>query len=117
MPIPFTMSDSTSSPRPTTLPWRAGHVDDSVARGTEKLVRETWRHYYVAQLAEAQFGPTSIEASLARAMALEAYRELRASLRNLDPYYRAEPASSRPAPGSPPRLTLVKDDPPRPAEA
>ena len=111
------MSDSTSSPKPTTLPWRAGPVDDSLARGTEKLVRETWRYYYVAQLAEAQFGPASIEASLARAMALEAYRELRASLRSLDPYYRNDSTSSRAAPGAPPHLRLVKDAPPAQVEA
>ena len=111
------MSDPTSPPRSPALPWRANAIDDSAARGTERLVRETWRHYYVAQLAEAQFGPTSLEASLARAQALEAYRELRASLRDLDPYYRGETSGSRGTSRTPRHLTLVKDETPSPIEA
>jgi hypothetical protein len=78
---------------------------------TEHLVRETWRHYYCARLAEAQFGPDSIEASIAHSRALTSYRELRGSLRELDPYYRP-PAHRSPATGTRIRhLKLVCDDP------
>ncbi len=86
-------------------------MDTPGAGHTERLVRETWRHYYVAQLAEAQFGPASLEASIARSQALTSYRELRGSLRNLDPYYRRADRSSDPP--APPRrhLELVRDEP------
>jgi hypothetical protein len=80
---------------------------------TERLVRETWRHYYVARLTEAQFGPDSLEASIAQSRMRDCYRDLRASLRQLDPYYvsrgklppaPAQGQSSRP-------LRLVCDEP------
>ncbi len=111
------MSDLTSPPKSPALPWRGGAADDAAARGTERLVRETWRHYYVAQLAEAQFGPASLEACLARSRALESYRELRSSLRDLDPYYRGKSSASRVSTTTPRHLTLVKDEPPASAEA
>ena len=82
------------------------------AGNTERLVRETWRNYYCARLAEAQFGPESMEASLAHARALTSYRELRGSLREMDPYYRP-PVQRSSAPVSRIRhLKLVRDDPP-----
>lgn len=105
------MPDPTSPPGSNALPWRAGPVDDSLAKGTEKLVRETWRHYYVAQLAEAQFGPASMEAAIARSRALDAYRELRASLRSLDPYYRGESQPYRATSRTARHLALVTEDP------
>ncbi len=105
------MADTTSPPKPPAVPWNSQGRDNSGARGTEKLVRETWRHYYVAQLAEAQFGPASLEAALARSRALASYRDLRTSLRDLDPYYR--PTKGRPAAASqsPRHLALVRDEP------
>jgi hypothetical protein len=89
----------------------SGSLPGAPASGrTERLVRETWRHYYVARLAEAQFGPDSLEASIAQSRALSSYRELRGSLRELDPYYRSpeqqSSASSRPTR----HLTLVRED-------
>ena len=83
---------------------------------TESLVRETWRHYYVARLAEAQFGPDSLEASIAQSRALTSYRSLRGSLRAIDPYYRAPEEQRRPAKAAKTakrHLTLMRDDPPK----
>lgn len=79
---------------------------------TELLVRETWKNYYCARLAEAQFGPESLEASLAHSRALDSYRELRGSLREIDPYYRP-PARHDAATALRGRrhLKLVRDDP------
>ena len=104
------MPDPTSPRNPPAVPWATHIRDDVAARGTEKMVRETWRHYYVAQLAEAQFGPASLEAALARSQALESYRDLRAALRDLDPYYRnkAQFASTRNT--APRHLALVRDE-------
>jgi hypothetical protein len=105
MPGPKTTSDHAA------FPWSAKRADSPSAGRTERIVRETWRHYYVAQLAEAQFGPESLEASIARSRALSSYRELRMSLRDLDPYYRAPNAT----PGTPANATrhlkLVGDEP------
>ena len=78
---------------------------------TERLVRETWRSYYVARLAEAQFGPDSLEASIAQSRALEGYRELRESLHAIDPYYRAPGRASEPKAAAPRHLKLVQDEP------
>ncbi|HEY8309362.1 MAG TPA: hypothetical protein VIG47_02345 [Gemmatimonadaceae bacterium] len=100
-----------TTPENVALPWIAKRSDSPNAARTERIVRETWRHYYVAQLAEAQFGPASLEASIARNRALTSYRELRGALRDLDPYYRA-PDSTGTTPSIPPRhLKLVSDDP------
>ncbi|MEO7043243.1 MAG: hypothetical protein ABI035_13360 [Gemmatimonadaceae bacterium] len=78
---------------------------------TERLVRETWRSYYVARLAEAQFGPDSLEASIAQSRALEGYRELRESLHAIDPYYRAPNRGAEPKPVAARHLKLVQDEP------
>ncbi|MEO7104123.1 MAG: hypothetical protein ABI311_12115 [Gemmatimonadaceae bacterium] len=78
---------------------------------TERLVRETWRSYYVARLAEAQFGPDSLEASIAQSRALEGYRELRESLHAIDPYYRTAARPPLPRPAAPRHLKLVPDEP------
>ena len=84
------------------------------ANRTERLVRETWRNYYVARLAEAQFGPDSLEASIAQSRALEGYRELRESLHAIDPYYRADRSGGRaakPKSAAARHLKLVQDEP------
>jgi len=78
---------------------------------TERLVRETWRNYYVARLAEAQFGPDSLEASIAKSRALEGYRELRDSLHAIDPYYRTPGRAPQPGSAAPRHLKLVQDEP------
>lgn len=81
------------------------------ASATERLVHDAWRHYYVARLAEAQFGPDSLEASIAHSRAMTSYRELRGTLRDMDPYYR-RPALSQAAPKREIRhLRLVRDEP------
>ncbi|HEY7897180.1 MAG TPA: hypothetical protein VIC03_02105 [Gemmatimonadaceae bacterium] len=91
---------------------------DALRRGipsssrTERLVRETWRHYYVARLAEAQFGPDSLEASIAQSRALTSYRELRGSLREIDPYYRSPSHPSDMKVPAARHLRLVRDEPP-----
>jgi hypothetical protein len=77
---------------------------------TERLVRDTWRHYYVAQLAEAQFGPDSLEASIAHSQALASYRELRSSLCALDPYYRPAGRTDEIQRPVARHLRLVRDD-------
>ncbi len=113
------MADQRSPSITPAVPCRASGADSGGAAAagaaagtgsTETLVRETWRHYYVAQLAEAQFGPTSVEASLARSRALTSYRELRMSLRELDPYYRPAAAPRLRRSGQPRHLTLVRDE-------
>ncbi|MDQ2890493.1 MAG: hypothetical protein M3R65_08065 [Gemmatimonadota bacterium] len=112
------MSEPTSPAEPPVLlPWRPRLRADVGGRSTESLVRETWRHYYVAQLAEAQFGPASLEASLAREKALFSYRELRSSLRDLDPYYRPAPSTEPRSTRSGRHLSLVRDDAPASAKA
>jgi hypothetical protein len=99
-----------TTPENAPLPWIAKRPDSPGAGRTERIVRETWRHYYVAQLAEAQFGPASLEASIARSRALSSYRELRTSLRDLDPYYR-EPTTTGVPTSLPRHLKLVSDEP------
>lgn len=105
------MADSTPTPDISEL---KPHESRPAARGpghTERLVRETWRHYYVARLTEAQFGPDSLEASIAQSRALTSYRELRGSLREIDPYYRSP---RHPVGASIPatrHLKLVRDEP------
>ena len=69
------------------LPWSALRLEPLPIAKAERLVRETWRHYYVTKLAEVQFGAESLEASLARSRALECYSELRSCLAELDPLY------------------------------
>jgi hypothetical protein len=91
--------------------WRRLSAEGPSARRTEQIVRDTWRHYAVARLAEAQFGPDSLEASLAQSRALESYRVLRGSLRELDPYYRAGHRTVADQPRAQ-HLQLVRDDAP-----
>jgi len=98
VPDPFAIAEITAVP-----PTRTGQ--------TERLVRETWRQYYCARLAEAQFGPDSIEASLAHSRALDSYRELRGTLREMDPYYRPPAHRSPSTPKQIRHLTLVRDEP------
>jgi hypothetical protein len=115
VPIPPSMPDANhppSEPAPTS---GALQVVPSGAEHTDKLVREAWRHYYVARLAEAQFGPDSLEASLAHSRALTSYRELRGSLREMDPHYRAAPHTPRAATRQTRHLKLVRDEPLPPA--
>lgn len=105
------MADLSSPPDVPDFPLKAPCGGAPVAGRTERLVRDTWRHYYVARLAEAQFGPDSLEASIAHSQALTSYRELRSSMRDLDPYYRSP---VRPANAAAPRtrhLRLVRDEP------
>jgi hypothetical protein len=106
------MADPINSPEPGPIPRNAPRAAPPVVGDTESLVRETWRHYYVAQLAAAQFGPTSLEASIARSHALTSYQELQGSLRNLESYYRraAQPPDA-PTATRPRHLKLVRDDP------
>jgi|GEM_PF-1372704 hypothetical protein len=95
-------------------PWKVLRAGAPSAAATERLVHEAWRHYYVARLAEAQFGPESLEASIAHANAIASYRELRGTLRELDPYYRSGPSSADVATPSVRHLKLVRDDEPEP---
>lgn len=106
------MDDTENPPNWTAGPPNAPSFRRSAASRTDTLVRETWRHYYVARLAEAQFGPDSLEASVAQSRALTSYRALRGSLRDIDPYYR--PAASPARPGAPAgrHLRLVRDETP-----
>lgn len=105
------MADSTPTPDISELELRGSRPAVRGSGHTERLVRETWRHYYVARLTEAQFGPDSLEASIAQSRALTSYRELRGSLREIDPYYRSP---SHPVAVSAPtarHLKLVRDEP------
>lgn len=81
------MADVPHSSDVPSLPWSALRLEPLPIAKAERLVRETWRHYYVTKLAEVQFGAESLEASLARSRALECYRELRGCLAELDPLY------------------------------
>ncbi|MEO7216603.1 MAG: hypothetical protein ABI026_00235 [Gemmatimonadaceae bacterium] len=111
------MDDANDSPTTLEGPQIGLRRGDSGSAHTERLVRETWRHYYVARLAEAQFGPDSLEASIAQSRALTSYRTLRGSLRAIDPYYRP-PEDRRRAPKAVRRhLSLVRDDPPEQGES
>jgi hypothetical protein len=108
------MDDRPRRPDVSLPQWKAFRAGAARTGHTERLVREAWRHYYVARLAEAQFGPDSLEASIAHSHAMTSYRELRGTLRELDPYYRAEAASGdTPAPVVR-HLKLVRDDHPEP---
>lgn len=90
--------------------WQALRAGAPSVSHIEQLVREAWRHYYVARLAEAQFGLDSLEASIAHSNAIMSYRELRGSLRELDPYYSTTaPAGDVRAPVAR-HLKLVRDD-------
>jgi hypothetical protein len=105
------MSRPPDPPNVALPPWKALRPDAPASAETERLVRETWRHYYVARLAEAQFGPDSLEASIAHTRARESYRELHRSLHALDPIrYRSQgdPAGATPSRS---HLRLVTDDP------
>lgn len=105
------MDDTTRRPDAQLPQWKAFRAGAPSAGHTERLVREAWRHYYVARLAEAQFGPDSLEASLAHDRAMTSYRELRGSLRDLDPYYRVSAAPAGDATPAPHRhLRLVRDE-------
>ncbi len=109
------MADQTSLPD-ALIAAEGTRASHRPAGTTERLVRETWRNYYCARLAEAQFGPDSVEASMAHSRALSSYRELRSSLREIDPYYRP-PTQRAHVPGSRARhLKLVRDEPSEPAE-
>ena len=81
------MADVPHSSDVPSLPWSALQLEPLPIAKAERLVRETWRHYYVTKLAEVQFGAESLEASLARSRGLECYRELRGCLAELDPLY------------------------------
>ena len=81
------MADAPSISDAPALPWSVLRLEPLPIAKAERLVRETWRHYYVTKLAEVQFGAESLEASLARSRALECYRELRGCLAELDPLY------------------------------
>jgi pyridoxine/pyridoxamine 5'-phosphate oxidase len=94
--------------------WKAFRAGAPVTGHTERLVREAWRHYYVARLAEAQFGPDSLEASIAHSQAMTSYRELRGTLRELDPYYRTGSSSADVGAPIVRHLKLVGDDHPEP---
>ena len=112
------MAEPTNSTEPGPETWNGPRAEPPVVGHTESLVRETWRHYYVAQLAAAQFGPASLEASIARSHALTSYHELQGSLRNLESFYRrADRLSSVPGATRARHLQLVRDDPPRDNEA
>ena len=110
-------ADTTSMANTTRPPEIPELSKDMLRRGmtssgrTERLVRETWRNYYVARLAEAQFGPDSLEASIAQTRALEGYRELRESLHAIDPYYRTPGRAPLSGPAAPRHLKLVQDEP------
>lgn len=106
------MADTTFPPDVSELKWNQPRPASAGFGRTERLVHETWRHYYVARLAEAQFGPDSLEASVAQSRALESYRELRGSLRQLDPYYRPSSRLSRAPTPAIRHLQLVRDDAP-----
>jgi hypothetical protein len=103
--------DDTTRRQEVALPqWKALRAGAPSTAHTERLVRDAWRHYYVARLAEAQFGPDSLEASIAHSQAIAAYRELRGTLRELDPYYRADTSSRDGAAPASRHLKLVRDD-------
>ena len=110
-------ADTTSMAKATQPPEIPQLSKDMLRRGmtssgrTERLVRETWRSYYVARLAEAQFGPDSLEASIAQSRALAGYRELRESLHAIDPYYRAPGRAAEPGAVAPRHLKLLPDEP------
>lgn len=107
------MAEPTKSTEQGPGAWNGPRPEPPVVGHTESLVRETWRHYYVAQLAAAQFGPASLEASIARSHALTSYKELQGSLRNLESYYRrADRLSSVPGATRARHLQLVRDDKP-----
>lgn len=106
------MDDTTRTPDVLPPQWQSFRAGGPTTGNTERLVREAWRHYYVARLAEAQFGPDSLEASIARANARKSYGELRGSLRDLDPYYRASTGGSASTPPPIRHLRLVRDDQP-----
>lgn len=104
------MDDTTRRPDGPVPQWQTLRAGAPFVGRTEELVREAWRHYYVARLAEVQFGPDSLEASIAHSNAMTSYRELRGSLRELDPYYRRPtPVRDGPAPAVR-HLRLVRDD-------
>ncbi|HEY5086798.1 MAG TPA: hypothetical protein VII66_05485, partial [Gemmatimonadaceae bacterium] len=103
------MANATTPPDVPMLPWKSSRADASESGPAERLVRETWRHYYVARLAEAQFGPDSLEASLANSRAVTSYRELRGTLREMDPYYRSADRPLRTQRPTARHLTLVPD--------
>ncbi len=110
LPIPTDMDDTPRRPDISMPQWKALRADAPTTGHTERLVREAWRRYYVARLAEAQFGPSSLEASIAHSQAVTSYRELRGTLRELDPYYRAgSPPADVATPGVR-HLKLVRDD-------
>lgn len=105
------MADPTSPSDIPAMPWKALSVDAPAAGDTERVMREAWRHYYVAQLAEAQFGPRSLEASIARSRALTSYRELHESLRELDQDYASARHWTESSPPATRHLKLVRDEP------
>ena len=107
------MDDTTRRSDGSVPQWQALRAGAPSVSHTERLVREAWRHYYVARLAEVQFGAGSLEASLAHSNAITSYRELRGSLRELDPYYRAPSPAGRVSAAPPPvvrHLKLVRDE-------
>jgi hypothetical protein len=108
------MDDTPRRPDVPMPPWKALRAGAPSTRQTERLVREAWRHYYVARLAEAQFGPDSLEACIAHSHAMTSYRELRGTLRELDPYYRTDISSPDVAAPTARHLKLVRDDQPEP---
>jgi hypothetical protein len=108
------MDDTPRSPDVSVLQWKALRAGAPVTGHTDRLVREAWRRYYVARLAEAQFGPDSLEASIAHLQAMTSYRELRGTLRELDPYYRTRSSSANAETPVPRHLKLVRDDNPEP---
>lgn len=111
------MADPISPSDIPAMPWKALRVDAPAAGDTERIMREAWRHYYVAQLAEAQFGPQSLEASIARSRALTSYRELHGSLRELEPKYASARHWVESSPPATRHLKLVRDEPSPAADA
>ncbi|HXF23693.1 MAG TPA: hypothetical protein VN602_04200 [Gemmatimonadaceae bacterium] len=108
------MDDTPGRPDITTPQWKALRAGAPSTGHTERLVREAWRRYYVARLAEAQFGPGSLEASIAHSQAVTSYRELRGTLRELDPYYRTDSSAVDVATPVVRHLKLVRDEQPEP---